>query len=313
MVRCRLSDVAPLNYHHLQYFWMVAREGGLAPAAEKLGVSPPTVSAQIKALEAALGEALFQKQGRRLALTERGHVAYRYAEEIFSLGSELSSVLGGSRPDRPAQLVVGVAQSVPKLVVRRILAPVERMRNVQLVCREEPSDQLLAELAVHKLDVVLADTPGSGDTNVKVFSHLLGESATGFFGAEPLVERFRAGFPGSLDGAPFLLPTAGHNARRSLDAWFDQHRVRPAVAAEFDDSALLKAFAQDGLGLFAAPAVIRAELRRQYGVLRLAVVPELRERYYAITSERRVKHPALLAITEAARERVFRATGPTRR
>jgi LysR family transcriptional activator of nhaA len=304
--------VIPLNFHHLHYFWMVAREGGLAPAAEKLQVSPPTVSAQVKALEAALGERLFQKQGRRLVLTERGHVAYEYAEEIFSLGRELAGVLGGSHPDRPAKLVVGVAQSVPKLVVRRILAPVEKMGNVQLVCREELSEKLLAELAVHNLDVVLADMPGSGQTNIKVFSHLLGESATGFYGTEQLVERYRAGFPGSLDGAPFLLPTTGLNARRSLDAWFDQHRVRPAVVAEFDDSALLKSFAQDGLGLFAAPAVIRAELRRQHRVLRLAVVPELRERYFAITAERRVKHPALVAIAEAARERVFRNTSSNR-
>ncbi len=299
--------MASLNYHHLHYFWMVAREGGLVGASAKLRVTAPTLSSQIKDLEAALGERLFQKQGRRLALTERGHVAYRYAEEIFSLGGELVGVMKGSLPDRPAKLMVGVAQSVPKLIVRRILAPVEKMGDVQLVCREEPSDKLLAELAVHTLDVVLADVPGSGQTNVKVFSHLLGESAIAIYGTEALVHRYRAGFPQSLEGAPFLLPTAGVNARRTLDAWFDSQKVRPAVTGEFDDSALLKAFAQDGLGLFAAPAVIRTELRKQYGVARLAVVPDLRERYFAITAERRMKHPALVAITEAARERAFRS------
>lgn len=295
-----------LNYHHLHYFWMVAREGGLAPAAAKLRLSPPTLSAQINALEAALGEDLFTKQGRRLVLTETGEVAYRYAEEIFSLGRELLGAVRGGASGRPTRLAVGVGQSVPKLIARRILEPLQKMQPaVHLLCREEPPERLLADLAVHALDVVLTDAPGVNSTNVKVYSHFLGESPLAIFGNEALASAYRPGFPMSLEGAPFLLPTDASVTRRALEAWFDDLGVRPSFVGEFDDGALLKAFGEGGLGLFAAPAVIQAEVKRQYRVQKLGMANGVNERFYALTGERRLKHPALLVITETARVRLF--------
>lgn len=302
-----------LNYHHLLYFWMVAREGGLGPAALKLRLSAPTLSSQIKTLETAIGEELFFKRGRRLALTETGEVVYRYAEEIFSLGTELLGALRGGLASRPARLVVGVSQSVPKLIARRILEPLDTMEpRIRLVCREEPPARLLAELAAHALDVVLTDAPSPVLTHIKVFSHLLGESALAIVAAEPLASRYRSGFPKSLEGAPFLLPTEPSVTRRALLAWFDQVGVRPNIVGEFDDSALLKSFAQGGLGLFAAPAVIQREIKHQYGVHRVGLASGVKERFYALTCERRLKHPALVEITEAARVRLFRPP-PSRR
>ncbi len=296
-----------LNYHHLHYFWMVAREGGLAPAAAKLRLSPPTLSAQINALESSLGEELFQKEGRRLVLTETGQVAYRYAEEIFSLGRELLGAVRGGSSNRPLRLAVGVGQSVPKLIAMRILEPLQKMApKVQLICREEPPERLLAELAIHALDVVLTDAPSESSSSVKVFNHLLGESPLAIFGGPELLSTYRPGFPESLDGAPFLMPTAASATRRALEAWFDELGVRPTFVAEFDDSALLTSFAQGGMGLFAAPTAIQADIRRQYGLHRVGVAGGIKERFYALTGDRRLRHPALVTITETARERLFR-------
>jgi LysR family transcriptional regulator, transcriptional activator of nhaA len=295
-----------LNYHHLHYFWMVAREGGLAPAAAQLRLSPPTLSAQINALEAALGEELFVKQGRRLVLTDTGQVAYRYAEEIFSLGRELVGAVRGGSSGMPLRLAVGVAQSVPKLIARRLLEPVRKMGSeVYFVCREEPPERLLAELAVQALDVVLTDSPSGDVSNVRVFSHFLGESPIAIFGSERLTS-LRSGFPRSLERAPFLLPTHSSVTRRALEGWFDEVGVRPKVVAEFDDGALLMAFAEDGAGLFAAPVVIQKEIKRQYRVHKIGMATGIKERFYALTGERRLKHPALVALTEAARSRLFR-------
>lgn len=300
-----------LNYHHLHYFWMVAREGGLAPAAAKLRLSPPTLSAQINALEGALGEDLFQKSGRRLVLTEAGEVAFRYAEEIFSLGREMVGALRSGTAGKPVRLAVGVAQSVPKLIARSILDAVKDMDPpVQLLCREEPPDRLLADLAVHALDVVLTDAPSSNTTNVKVYNHLLGESPLAIFGTKELCDRYRPGFPESLQGAPFLLPTDASVTRRALEAWFDHLKIRPVFTGEFDDSALLKSFAQAGTGLCAAPAVIQREMMRQYGLSRLGLARGVIERFYALTSERRLRHPALINLTEHARVRLFHRAKP---
>jgi LysR family transcriptional activator of nhaA len=211
---------------------MVAREGGLAPAAAKLRLSPPTLSAQINALESSLGEELFQKEGRRLVLTETGQVAYRYAEEIFSLGRELLGAVRGGSSNRPLRLAVGVGQSVPKLIAMRILEPLQKMApKVQLICREEPPERLLAELAIHALDVVLTDAPSESSSSVKVFNHLLGESPLAIFGGPELLSAYRPGFPESLDGAPFLMPTAASATRRALEAWFDELGVRPTFVA----------------------------------------------------------------------------------
>lgn len=302
-----------LNYHHLHYFWMVAREGGLAPAAAKLRLSPPTLSAQINALEESLGEELFAKEGRRLVLTERGQLAYRYAEEIFSIGRELVGAVRGGASGRPLRLVVGVAQSVPKLVARRVLDPLKKLdTKVFLSCREEPSERLIADLAIHTVDMVLTDAPAVNPSNVKVFNHLLGESPMAIFGDPDLVAAHRHGFPRSLEGAPFLLPTDASATRRSLEAWFDEIGVRPNVVAEFDDSALLKSLGEAGLGLFAAPNVIAKEIKRMYRVEKLGSVPDVVERFYAITGERKLKHPALVALTENARERLFHLKDPPR-
>src|SRR5512145_461189 len=303
-----------LNYHHLLYFWLVAREGGLAPAAARLRLAHQTVSAQIHTLEHALGEKLFERQGRRLALTELGRVAYRYADEIFALGAELQETLRGRPSGRPLRLVVGVADAVPKLVARSLLAPAQRLDEpVRLVCREDKPERLLAALALHELDVVIADTPVPPSSGVRAYSHLLGESAVALFAPPAVARRLAKGFPRSLDGAPVVLPTENTALRRALEQWFEAQGVRPQLVAEFEDSALLKAFAQDGEAAFAAPEPIAAEVERQYRVRRIATLSRLRERFYAITVERRLRHPGVLAISDSARKELFPAPGRRRR
>ncbi|MBI5477665.1 MAG: transcriptional activator NhaR [Deltaproteobacteria bacterium] len=295
-----------LNYHHLLYFWMVAREGGLAPAAAQLRLAQPTLSGQIHRLEATLGEKLFSRVGRRLELTEVGRVAYRYADEIFSLGKEFMDSIKGRPTGRPLRLNVGVADVVPKMIVRQLLEPTRRLPEpVRLVCREDKVDRLLAELALHSLDVVLADAPVAPGSSVKAFSHLLGECGVSFMAAPELARRFRRGFPRSLDGAPVLLPTENTSLRRSLEQWFDGVRIRPVVVAEFDDSALLNSFAQDGAGVFATPSAVEKAVQRQYQVRLVARVAEVRERFFAITVQRRLLHPAVVAVCGAAREGLF--------
>ena len=295
-----------LNYHHLLYFRTVAREGGVAQAAAKLHLTHPTVSAQVKELEAALGERLFDRRGRRLVLTEMGRVVYRYADEIFGLGHELMETVRGRPTGRPLRLVVGVADVVPKAVACRLLEPALRLAEpVRLVCREDKAELLAAELARHELDVVLTDAPLSPLAGVKAYSHLLGECGVTILAPSASAARLRRGFPGSLDGTPFLLPTEGTALRRSLDQWFDAQGIRPAVAIECEDSALLKAFAQRGAGAFAAPSVLADEVARQHGVRRIGEAGSVRERFYAVTVERRIRNPAVAAISQAAREEFF--------
>ncbi|MBL8978806.1 MAG: transcriptional activator NhaR [Gemmatimonadetes bacterium] len=298
--------MAWLNYHHLLYFWTVAREGSIARATQKLHLTQPTISAQIHALEESLGEKLFLRSGRRLVLTEVGQVVYRYAEEIFTLGRELQDVLAGRPTGRPVRLTVGIADQVPKLLAHRLLAPAFGLTEpVHLVCREGKLDRLFADLTTHSLDLVLSDAPLTADTRVRAFNHPLGETGVSVFGVAPLADKYRRGFPRSLDGAPFLLPTEGTSLRRSLEEWFDRERVHPVVAAEFSDSALLKVFGMGGVGLFAAPTAIAADVRRQYEVKALGTLEGVRETFYAITIERRLRQPALVAIMEAARNRLF--------
>lgn len=291
-----------LNYHHLLYFWTVVREGGVSRAAEKLRLAQPTISAQVKALEDAFGQRLFDRQGRRLVLTDAGRLVYRYADEIFGIGRELLETMKGRAPGRPVEFAVGVANSVSKLIVRRLLEPaLAADAAVRLTCREDGTNALLAELATHDLDVVIADVPAPPHVRVKVFSHLLGESDVTFFAAAPLAARLRRRFPQSLDGAPMLLPSTGSALRRSLDQWMDDGNLHPHIVGEFDDSALMKAFAQGGAGVFPAPSVIASEVVRQYRVQAVGQATGVRERYYAISVERRLKHPAVLALTKAAR------------
>jgi LysR family transcriptional activator of nhaA len=298
--------MAWLNYHHLLYFWTVAREGSIARATGKLHLTQPTISAQIKTLEDSLGEKLFVRAGRKLVLTEVGQVVYRYADEIFGLGRELQDVLAGRPTGRPLRLAVGIADQVPKLVSYRLLAPVlNGPVPVRLVCREDKVERLFADLSTHALDLVLSDRPVTAEARVRAFNHKLGDTAVRVFGTATLADRYRRGFPQTLQGAPFLLPAEGTSLRRSLDEWFEQARIQPMVVGEFSDSALLKEFGMAGAGLFAAPAAVAEDIRRLYAVKALGELEGVREAFYVITVERRLRHPAGGAIPEAARQRLF--------
>lgn len=294
-----------LNYHHLFYFWMVARERGVTRASRALGLTQPTLSGQVRALERALGERLFTRVGRGLELTEIGRVAYRYADEIFGLGRELLDTLRDRPTDRPLRLSVGVADVLPKLVAYRLLEPALRV-PVRLTVREDRSERLFAALAAHDLDLVLCDAPPGPGVGVRAWSHLLGESDVALYGAPPIVARLRRGFPARLAGAPVLLPTEGTTLRRQLDAWFDRHGLTPHVVGEFEDSALLQSFGQAGAGVFAAPVIVEKEMRIRHGVRRIGRLEGMRERFYAVSVERRIKNPAVLALTQAARRDLFR-------
>ena len=295
-----------LNYHHLLYFWTVVREGGVSKAAEKLRLSQPTISAQVKRLEDALGERLLERQGRTLALTEVGRVVYRYADEIFTTGRELQETLKGRPSGRALQFTVGVANAVPKLIAYRLLRPaIEGPEAVQITCREDHPDQLVAQLAVHALDVVISDSPAAPHVRVKVFNHLLGESGTTFFASAPLARRLRRRFPRSLNATPTLLPTINTALRRALEQWFEAEDLHPPVIGEFEDSALLKAFGESGRAVFPAPTAIEREVCRHYRVAVVGRAPQVRERYYAISAERRLKHPGVLTITATSRTELF--------
>lgn len=296
-----------LNYHHLLYFWTVVREGGISKAADTLRLSQPTISAQVRQLEESLGERLFQKQGRTLVPTDVGRLVFRYADEIFGIGRELMETLRGRPAGRPLQLTVGIANAVPKLIVYRLLRPVSQgPEAVHLVCREDIAERLLAELATHALDVVITDAPAPANVRVKAFSHLLGESDTAFFAPTAMAARLRRRFPASLRDAPVVLPTANTTLRRDLDEWFEKENLRPRVVGEFEDTALMKVFGQGAPAVFPAPAAIEQDICRFYGVRVVGRTSAVRERYYALSVERRLKHPGVLAITSAAREEVFR-------
>lgn len=293
-----------LNYHHLLYFWTVARAGTIAKAGEELHLAQPTISSQIKLLEEALGHKLFERQGRKLVLTDVGRTVMRYADEIFRLGNELKNVVGGLPPGQQLRLQVGVADVVPKIVAERLLQPALDVGPLRLVCREGPLPQLLASLALHELDVVLADAPGSEPVSVRAFNHLLGKCGVSFFAASSF-SHLKRDFPASLDGAPMLLPSEASAVRHALDLWFEAKGIRPTVVGDFDDSALLKAFGQRGLGVFAMPSVIEDEVSRQFDVSLLGRTDEVESCFYAITVERRLRHPAVVAIAEAARSSLF--------
>ena len=297
-----------INYHHLLYFWLVARRGSLTAAAGELRLSPSTVSKQIHQLEASLGHALFVRSGRRLVLTESGQMAFRYAEEIFGLGRELVDTLGDRPVGRPHRVTVGIADVVPKLVAHRVLAPAVAMADaVHLVCREGRPERLLADLALHELDMILTDAPVSPTSKIRAHHHLLGESAIGIFGRQDSVRR-RPGFPACITTEPWLLPTGNTTLRRSLDQWFDSLALRPHVAGEFEDSALMMVFGLQGAGVFPAPMAIAAEILEQPGMKCLGTVPGIHERLYAITVERRIVNPIVVAIFEAARTLVYDPT-----
>jgi LysR family transcriptional activator of nhaA len=298
-----------LNYHHLLYFWTVAKEGSIRRACEQLHLAQPTISSQIRRLEEALGEKLFVRVGRNLQLTDAGQVAYRYADEIFSLGREMTDALRGRPTGRPLRLTVGIPDVLPKLIAYRLLQPALKMsEEVQLVCHEGKLDQLLADLARHHLDLVLSDSPAGSAVRVRAYNHLLGTCGVTILATKDLASRYRRGFPRSLEGAPMLLPTGNTLLRRDLDRWFDEQDLRPEMVGEFEDSALLKVFGQAGVGLFPGPSAIEQEIRRQYRVSVVGRIDDIREQFFAISVERRLKHPAVLAISTAAREQLFAVT-----
>lgn len=295
-----------LNYHHLLYFWTVAREGGITRAAERLHLSPSAVSGQIKLLEQSLGVPLLARAGRRVALTETGRVVLGYADEIFGLGREMQDVVRTGGAGTRARLRVGIADVVPKLVAHALLAPaLELDPPVTLVCREAPPERLASALAAHELDLVLSDAPLPETARLKAYSHLLGECGLTFLATKALAGRLRARFPRSLDGAPVLAPAEHSTLRRSLDAWLDELGIAPHIVGEFDDSALLAVFGQEGRGAFAVPSAIEASVRKRHGLHLVGRVPEIRERFYAISPERKIRQPAVLAITRQARRELF--------
>lgn len=297
-----------LNYHHLLYFWVVAREGTIAAAARELSLAPSTISEQIRLLEESLDQKLFRRSGRNIVLTGVGQEVYRYADDIFRLGRELLDYAAGRRYGR-VHLHVGVSMVLPKQIALRLLAPALEMEDkVHLICREGPTDDLLADLALHHLDIVLTDAPLGPDSRIRAFNHLLGECGVVIAGTPELAERYREGFPQSLDGAPVLMPTSTTVLRRQLDRWLDAQGIRPEIIAEFDDSALLKVFGQRGVGVFPIPEAVADEIYAQYGVEHIGNVCDVVERFYAVSVERKLQHPAVIHISQTARERLFADT-----
>lgn len=291
-----------LNYHQLRLFWAVAREGHLTRASERLRLTPQTVSSQIRALEETLDERLFHRAGRRLVLTDAGRVALHYADEIFSLGTELREVLHGSPNDRPLRFVVGVVDVLPKLAVHRLLAPALTIdRPLQLVCREGPPERLLADLVVHRLDLVLLDGPARPSDSARTHHDLVARCGITFLALAGLAARLREGFPRSLDGAPALLPAGGASLRRELERWFVEVGVRPRVAGEFDDIALVMMFGEAGAGFFAVPTTVADDVVRRYGVEPIGATDDIVESYFAVSLRTRTEHPAITAIRQAAR------------
>jgi LysR family transcriptional activator of nhaA len=291
-----------LNYHHLRYFWMVAKEGGLRKAAEKLHVSQPTISAQITALEGALAEKLFQRRGRHLVLTDTGREVLSYAEEIFSLGQDLVSTVKQRPTQRPLRVHLGVADALPKLVAYRIIEPIFRLpQAVQVACWETNVSDMLADLAAHRLDVVLADQPASSGASGNVFNHLLEESGIVFCAERRLAAKLRRGFPKSLDHAPALLPMSGSGLRRSLEKWFHEVGVRPRLVGEIEDPAFVRTLASHGLGFMALPLLVAKESVTQLRLHTIGKTERCRQQFYAITAERRRSHPAVQAIISRAK------------
>lgn len=290
-----------LNYHHLLNFWLVAREGSVQKASEVLHVTPASVSVQVKQLERSLGVKLFQKSGRGLALTEMGEEVADYASEIFSTGRELMERVKGSPAGKPQVLRVGIRDVMPKLVAFRLLQPALELEvPVRLVCHEAEMPQLVSELAIHKLDVILSDTALDPLYKIQAYSHRLGESNVVIMGTKELANQYRRGFPASLDGAPFLLPMESCVLRRALDQWFSDLSLTPMIKGEFADGAMLKIFGREGRGLLAVPASIQKDVTAIYGLRAVGVAEGIKERFFAVTVERKLKHPAVVAIRENA-------------
>ncbi len=301
-----------MNYKHLYYFWWVAKAGGVVRAGEQLNVTPHTISGQIGILEDDLGTPLFAKRGRNIELTDAGKLAFGYAQDIFALGSELEESLRNYEAGgRPIEFRVGVADAVPKTIAYLLIEPATRVPEpLRIVCREAKLESLLAELAAHRLDLVVATAPIPPSVSVRAYNHRLGRSGTSFFATGRLLRSLRGKFPACLDGAPMLIPTLDVAVRSRLDRWFEDNQLRPRVVGEFDDSALMKAFGQRDAGVFIGPTAIEAEIETQYGVKAIGRTKEITEEFFAISVERRVTHPCVVAINATARSQLFAATDP---
>ncbi|MDO9191830.1 MAG: transcriptional activator NhaR [Undibacterium sp.] len=298
--------MSSINYKHLHYFWVVAKAGSIARASEQLHLTPQTISGQLSLFESVQGEQLFKKSGRNLELTEAGRLVLSYAEEIFSLGQELEQVLHHRPTERTVQLRVGVSDAVAKAVAYRLLEPALALpQTLRINCREGKLEYLLAELAMHKLDIVITDTPMPPTVNVRGFTHQLGECGISFFATKALLQEYPAPFPACLDGAPLLLPGEDSALRSKLMHWLNAQQLHPRIAGEFDDSALMSAFGQAGAGFFAAPSAIADMVTRQYDVQLLGSTDEIKEQFYAISVQRKLTHPAVLAISRAAQKTLF--------
>jgi LysR family transcriptional regulator, transcriptional activator of nhaA len=294
-----------LNYHHLQYFWAVSQEGSVAKASEKLHVTPATISIQLRDLEKQLGVKLFRKAGRGLALTEMGTAVQSYANDIFATGQELLDMVHGRPGEGPILFRVGIKDVMPKLIAYQLLEPtLQTAQEIRVACHEGDVSRLIADLAIHKLDVVLSDTPIDPSMKVKAYSHLLGESDVVLVGTKDLAKKVRKDFPDSLNSTPILLPMKDTVLRRSLDIWFDENEIRPQIRGEFEDSAMMKIMGKAGVGVFPVTAIISEEVQAMYRVESIAKVPGVTERFYALSVERKIKHPAVLAISEVARKKL---------
>lgn len=302
-----------LNYHHLFYFWTVVKMGSIHRAAAELRISAPAISTQLKVLEDQLGEKLLVRSGRRLVLTETGRTVFGYAEDIFTLGRELLDVVKSRPVGRPLRFDVGVVDVMPKIVAQALLAPVLRIREpIRIVCREGSSDQLLARLATHELDVVLSDAPMDPTLKIRAYSHLLGECGVIFVAGAKSAPHYRRSFPQSLAGAPMFLPTDNTALRRNLDFWFESKEIRPQVIGEFEDYALLRAFGESGAGVFPMPSIVQNQVHRQQRMRTIGATNEIRTQFYAISSERKLQHPAVIAIRDAAKSELFKQSGTSR-
>lgn len=294
-----------LNYHHLQYFWAVSQEGSVAKASEKLHVTPATISIQLRELEKQLGVQLFRRAGRGLALTDMGIAVQAYANEIFATGQELLDMVNGRPVGGPILFRVGIKDVMPKLIAHQLLEPTLHMaEEVRISCYEGDVSRLLADLAIHKLDVVLSDTPIDPLMKVRAYSHLLGESEVVLVGTKDLAKKARKDFPRSLRSVPMLLPMKSTVLRRSLDNWLEANEIRPQIRGEFEDSAMMKIMGKAGVGVFPVTSVIRQEVEEMYRVETIAKIPGVMESFYALSVERKIKHPAVLAISELARKKL---------
>lgn len=294
--------MTPLNYNHLYYFYIVAAQGSISKASKLLHLTPQTISGQISSFEIQIGVDLFDRKGKKLVLSEMGQLIYSYAEEIFQLGDEIKNVLKTQEPAHWLSFTVGVTGVIPKVLAYKLLNPVLQMdESIRLILKEGAQDALLAELAINQLDLVLTDQPLETSSHIKAYNHQLTESGFTFFATSKFARKYRATFPLSLSGQPFLLQGKKSAVRQRLTSWFDKHNITPNIVAEFDDSALMKSFGQEGYGVFAAPTVIEETIASQYNVKIIGRTEEIKEHYYIISPERRLKHPAILEIVNAAK------------